>query len=296
MLPLLKLAADGQEYYLRDIIEKLADEFSLTEEERKELLPSGQQSVFANRVWWARTYLKQAGLLEVTKRGYIKITERGKQVLSQNPKHINIKFLEQFPEFLEFRQRRMNKKEEKPKDEALSLETPDEILEYAYQKIRDELAKEILNEIKNCSPSFFEKLVVDLLVKMGYGGTRKDAAAKVTGKPKDGGVDGTIKEDPLGLDEIYIQAKRWEGVVGRPEIQQFAGMLDGKKTKKGIFITTSYFSKEAKEFANNISSDKTIILIDGETLAQLMIDYNIGVVPVRKYEIKKIDRDYFSEE
>jgi len=295
MLPLLKLVSDGQEYYLRDIIEKLADEFKLSEKERKELLPSGQQSIFSNRVGWARTYLKQAGLLEATRRGYIRITERGKQVLSQNPKYIDVKFLEQFPEFLEFRQRRRDKNEEKEKikKEDIPLETPEELLEIAYQKIRNELANEILKQIKKCSPSFFEKLVVDLLVKMGYGGTRKDAG-KAIGKTKDGGIDGIIKEDRLGLDIIYIQAKRWEGIVGRPEIQKFAGALQGQRAKKGIFITTSAFTEDAKEYVSKI--DSKIILIDGETLAQLMIDYNVGVFPVRTYEIKKIDIDYFSEE
>jgi len=253
MLPLLKLVSDGREYYLRDIIEKLADKFNLSEEERKELLPSGQQSIFSNRVGWARTYLKQAGLLEATRRGYIRITERGKQVLSQNPKHIDVKFLEQFPEFLEFRQRRRDKDEEKEqiKKEDISLETPEELLEIAYQKIRNELANEILKQLKKCSPSFFEKLVVDLLVKMGYGGTRKDAG-KAIGKTKDGGIDGIIKEDRLGLDIIYIQAKRWEGIVGRPEIQKFAGALQEQRAKKGIFITTSSFTEDAKDYVLRI--------------------------------------------
>lgn len=295
MLPLLKLVSDGREYYLRDIIEKLADKFNLSEEERKELLPSGQQSIFSNRVGWARTYLKQAGLLEATRRGYIRITERGKQVLSQNPKHIDVKFLEQFPEFLEFRQRRRDKDEEKEqiKKEDISLETPEELLEIAYQKIRNELANEILKQLKKCSPSFFEKLVVDLLVKMGYGGTRKDAG-KAIGKTKDGGIDGIIKEDRLGLDIIYIQAKRWEGIVGRPEIQKFAGALQEQRAKKGIFITTSSFTEDAKDYVSKI--DSKIILIDGETLAQLMIDYNVGVSTSRIYELKKIDIDYLTEE
>jgi len=290
MLPLLKFLGDRKEHSLREAIEYLADEFNLSEEERKELLPSEQQFTFDNRVGWARTYLKKAGLIETTKRAYFKISERGIQVLKEKPDDINVKYLNRFPEFVEFRKRKKEKKEK----EVISDDTPpEELIESAYQSLRDNLAGELLQSVKNCSPSFFEKLVVDLLVKMGYGGTRKDAGQAI-GKTGDGGIDGIIKEDRLGLDIVYIQAKRWENTVGRPEIQKFAGALQGMKAKKGIFITTSNFSKDAEHYVRNI--EIKIVLIDGETLANLMIDHNIGVSTVSSFELKRIDMDYFTED
>ncbi len=292
MLPLLKYLGDNEEHSLRETIEYLADKFQLSNEERKELLPSGQQATFDNRVGWARTYMKKAILLEPTRRGYFRITERGQGVLSQNPQKINVKFLEQFQEFMEFRQVR-KEKPEKPKVEPASVETPEEALEGAYQKLQEGLASDLLQNVKDCSPAFFERLVVALLVQMGYGGSRKEAGQAVGGTA-DGGIDGIIKEDKLGLDIIFIQAKRWEGTVGRPEIQKFAGALQGQKAKKGIFITTSNFSKEASDYVKNI--DTKIILIDGQQLAELMIDNNVGVSPLATYEMKKIDTDYFIEE
>ncbi len=292
MLPLLKYLGDNEEHSLRETIEYLADKFQLSNEERKELLPSGQQATFDNRVGWARTYMKKAILLEPTRRGYFRITERGQDVLSQNPQKINVKFLEQFQEFMEFRQVR-KEKPEKPKVEPASVETPEEALEGAYQKLQEGLASDLLQNVKDCSPAFFERLVVALLVQMGYGGSRKEAGQAVGGTA-DGGIDGIIKEDKLGLDIIFIQAKRWEGTVGRPEIQKFAGALQGQKAKKGIFITTSNFSKEASDYVKNI--DTKIILIDGQQLAELMIDNNVGVSPLATYEMKKIDTDYFIEE
>jgi len=291
MLPLLKLVENGREYSLRDITENLADNFKLTKEERKELLPSGQQAVFTNRVHWAKTYLKQAGLLENTRRGYFRITERGKQVLKEAPDKIDVKYLEKFPEFIDFKTRKRNKQIIKDKEN--DLDTPEESLEAAYQKLRNELAQEILLQIKSSPPSFFEKLVIDLLVKMGYGGSRREAGRAI-GKSGDEGIDGIIKEDRLGLDIIYIQAKRWDGPVGRPEVQKFAGALQGQRARKGIFITTSTFTKDAIDYVSRI--DSKIILIDGEQLAELMIDFNVGVTVSNVYEIKKIDIDYFSEE
>ncbi len=291
MLPLLRLAGDMQEHSLREAIEVLVAEFRLTEEEQKELLPSGRQPTFDNRVGWARTYMKKAGLLESPRRGYFRITPRGLQVLEKNPPKINVSFLEQFSEFVEFRSLR---REPAPSEEALepSKETPEESLETAYQKVRQSLVAEILQTVKSCSPAFFERLVVDVLVKMGYGGTRQDAGRAV-GRSGDDGIDGIIKEDRLGLDIIYIQAKRWDGVVGRPEVQKFAGALQGHRARKGILITTSCFSKDAEEYVSRI--DSKIILIDGELLAQLMIDHSVGVSSVASYEIKKIDSDYFTE-
>lgn len=293
MLPLLKFAADQQDHSLREAIEALAQVFNLSEQERKELLPSGQQATFDNRVSWASAHLKKASLLESPRRSFFKITQRGLDVLSKNPSRIDVKFLEQFPEYIEFIRGGGKKDKEAIAGielEANSHQTPEELLEYGYQKIRQDLAQEVLNRVKASSPSFFERLVVELLVRMGYGGSRKDAGEAV-GKSGDEGIDGIIKEDRLGLDVIYIQAKKWEGVVSRPEIQKFAGALQGQRAKKGIFITTSSFSNEARDFASRI--DSKIVLIDGKQLAQLMIDNDVGVSKVSSYEIKKIDFDYF---
>lgn len=295
MLPLLKFAADQQEHPKREAIECLAKQFNLTVEERKELLPSGQQMVFDNRVGWAITYLKKAGLLESPKRSFFRITQRGVEILKQNPPEINVKFLKQFPEFIEFKEGPKEDKKETiiSEVEETTQETPEETLENSYQKIRQYLAQDLLIQVKNCSPNFFEKLVIELLVKMGYGGSRKDAGEAI-GKRGDEGIDGIIKEDKLGLDTIYLQAKRWESTVGRPEIQKFAGALQMQQARKGVFITTSNFSKDALEGVSKIPSK--IILIDGERLAQLMIDNNVGVSSINSYEIKKINTDYFTEE
>ncbi|MFM6050669.1 MAG: restriction endonuclease [Sphaerospermopsis kisseleviana] len=297
MLPLLQYAGDGKEHSLRDAITFLADVFNLSDEERKELLSSGQQAVFDNRVGWARTHLKKAGLLESPKRGFFQITNRGKEILKQNNPEINVKFLNQFPEFIEFKTiKKDNDKSvsEIMEDSEILETTPQESIEFGYQKIRKELELELLNRVKSCSPDFFERLVVDLLVKMGYGGSRRDAGRAI-GKAGDGGIDGIIKEDKLGLDIVYIQAKRWDNtVVGRPEIQKFVGALHGQRARKGVFITTSKFSQDAREYVSII--DSKIVLIDGQELAQLMIDNHVGVSTVSIYEIKKIDSDYFTDE
>jgi restriction system protein len=294
MLPLLKLTNDAKILSLRDATDKLAKEFNLTEDELAELLPSARKTRFYDRVGWAGTYLKKAGLLSSPERGKYQITNRGLDVLKNPPERITDKFLEQFEEFIEFQTRHeKNTDENIIKEKDIESQTPEEAIDSAYLNIRQSLSDEILQTVKNCSPTFFETLVIDVLVKMGYGGTRKDAG-KAIGKSGDGGIDGIINEDRLGLDVIYIQAKKWENSVGRPEIQKFAGALQGQRAKKGIFITTSEFTKEAKEFASKIESK--IILIDGETLTQLMIDYNIGVNPIASYELKRIDSDYFAEE
>ncbi len=289
MLPLLKYASDGREHSLHDTIEALAAEFRLTGEERRVLLPSGQQAAFDNRVGWARTYLKAAGLLESTRRGYFRLTSRGEDVLRQNPEVINDRFLRQFAEFKEFMAPR---KEQTKTPETHAMRTPIEEIEAAYQKVTDDLGKELLSAITKLSPTFFESLVVDLLVRMGYGGTRAEAGQKLGGSHDDG-VDGVIKQDRLGLDAVYIQAKRWDGPVGRPEIQKFAGALQGNRARKGVFITTSSFSDEAKEYVTRIEAK--IVLIDGSTLAELMIEHNVGVEPVRAYEVKRMDLEYFTE-
>lgn len=297
MLPLLKFVSDESEHSLREATEVLSKHFNLTQEEKETLLASGRKPIFYDRVGWAKTYLGQAKLLESQRRGFFKITERGINFLKQNPDKLNDKVLQQFTEFKEFVSRKNKKSEKSVVEITLSIDnekTPEESLEVAYQTIRNSLASEIIERVKSCSPYFFERLVVELLVKMGYGGTLQEASALVTRKGSDEGIDGIIKEDRLGLDVIYIQAKRWEGVVGRPEIQKFAGALLGQQAKKGVFITTSSFTKDAKDFADKIESK--IILIDGEQLAEFMIDYNVGVSNATSYEIKRIDSDYFSED
>jgi restriction system protein len=292
MLPVLKFASDDNEHTIHETVKFLADQFNLTNEERKELLPSGHQEVFFNRVGWARTYLKKAGLLEAPKRGIFKITERGKKILKTNPLAITNNLLSQFDEFKEFKTKR-KKREENTEDLVEQTKTPEEAFEMAYENLHNELASDVLEHLKKCDPSLFEKIVIEVLVKMGYGGSLRDAG-KAIGKTGDEGIDGIIKEDRLGLDIIYIQAKRWEGNIGRPEIQKFAGALQGQRARKGIFITTSNFSKDALEFASKI--DSKIILIDGEQLADYMIDFNVGVSIISKYELKRIDSDYFIEE
>jgi len=237
--------------------------------------------------------MKKAGLIESPKRGVHRITERGLQILKKKPERIDVDYLSQFQEFKDFRSLRHVKAEEEEPELDLNSRTPEESLESAYQKLRGDLAADLLQRLMTCSPAFFERLVVEVIVKMGYGGTRKDAG-KAIGKSGDGGIDGIIKEDKLGLDAIYIQAKRWENTVGRPEIQKFVGALTGQRAKKGLFITTSEFSSDAEDYISRI--DAKVVLIDGETLAQLMIDYNVGVSTLGTYDIKKIDSDYFSEE
>lgn len=292
MLHLLKLASDGVEHTLKDVVPALANLFQLTEAEKIELLPSGQQAVFNNRVAWAGTYLKKAGLLTAPRRGVFIITDRGNGVLSQNPSRINLKLLEQFPEFLAFKAKAKSLSEDDQVQPKVStaVETPLESLETAYQKIRGELRNELLDRLKSEVPAIFERVVIALLVKMGYGGSRADAAQAI-GKSGDEGLDGIIKEDRLGLDIIYIQAKRWEATVGRPEIQKFAGALHGQHATKGIFITTSEFSRDADEYVSKIGSK--IVLIDGSRLTELMIEFGVAVATDATYTVKRIDNDFF---
>ncbi|MCX5877044.1 MAG: restriction endonuclease [Deltaproteobacteria bacterium] len=295
MLPLLRFAGDNAEHTPREAVEALASQFKLTPVERAELLASGQQALFNNRVGWANSYLKKAGLLEASRRGVFRITDRGRHVLSDNPERIDTKFLEQFPEFIEFRDASKNTREEAKPEAATpaSSQTPEESLEIAHQSIRLDLAQEILSRILSCSPAFFERLVVELLVKMGYGGSRRDAGARI-GQSGDGGIDGIIKEDRLGLDTIYLQAKRWQGSVGRPEIQKFVGALQGQRARKGVFITSSSFTAEAIDYTSRI--DTKVVLIDGQLLANLMMDFDVGVSVSASYLVKRIDSDYFEEE
>ena len=294
MLPLLKLAGDGKARSLADSRDALAKVLGVGEEERRKLLPSGTQPVFNNRLAWASIYLHRAGLLIRPQRGWYQISDRGLAILEQKPERIDIKFLDQFPEFVEFKKIKKDKGKQIEKVARIFPETnPEESLEAAYQELQESLAADLIQNIKQCAPDFFERMVVDVLIKMGYGGSRKEAGRAI-GRTGDEGIDGIIKEDKLGLDIIYMQAKRWENTVGRPEIQKFAGALQGQRARKGIFITTADFSKEALNYVKNI--DSKIILIDGQRLAELMIEHNVGVSPVASYDVKKIDTDYFVED
>lgn len=279
MLPLLKHAADGNDHNMPESLESLAQYFNLTPEEQEELFPSGYHKIFVNRVYWAKTHISKAGLLESPRRAVFRITEKGKQVIKNNPPIINVQFLKQYLEYLEFIKPSTGTSNHEPSSAIeTSLSTPVEILENSYQSLRKTLAQDLLVKIKQSTPTFFERLVVELLVKMGYGGSLKDAG-KATKPTNDEGIDGIIKEDKLGLDVIYIQAKRWGSqAVGRPDIQSFVGALDGQRANKGIFITTSRFADNAVQYVKTIS--KKVILIDGEQLATYMIDYNLAVSPV----------------
>jgi restriction system protein len=290
MRPLLEIANDGQDHSVREAYEQLTHRFQMTEEERQALIPSGRQRTFENRVGWAKTYLTKAMLLEGPSRGVFRITERGKSALRDHPEQINTAFLRQFPEFLEF-QRTVERPAAAANHEP--AETPEEALESSYQTLGAALAEDLLARVKAASPQFFEQLVVDLLVAMGYGGSRKDAG-KAVGRAGDDGIDGIINEDKLGLDVVYIQAKRWQGPVGRPQVQGFAGSLEGHRARKGVLITTSYFTPEANEYVQRI--EKKIVLIDGQRLAELMIDHDVGVADIASYKVKRVDLDYFPDD
>jgi restriction system protein len=303
MKPLLESLSDKNEHYIRDTIHDLSKKFCLTDEERNQLLPSGTQAIFDNRVHWARQYLKKAGLIDAPKRAYIKITQRGINVLNDNPPSIDNIYLSKFDSFNKFKDGKHTKIDTNDEDiqieknseiQEFNFQTPDEVIDESYQLLRNNLIQELLEKVKAQSSYFFEKLVIDLLLMMGYGGSRSDAG-KMTKRSNDEGIDGTIFEDRLGLDIIYIQAKKWDtNVVSRPEIQKFVGALQGQKAKKGIFITTSTFSKSAMEYVSII--DSKVVLIDGLKLCEYMIDFNVGVQTYKQFEIKKLDNDYFETE
>lgn len=296
-MPVLRAFADGHEHSTREVRDRVAPTFGLNTQDLAESLPSGRQTRYANRIAWAHVYLKQAGLLESPRRGFYRITGRGRAVLAAPPDRIDIPFLMQYPEMQEFRSRRGDDSTESAGEatpgRATAELTPDEQIRIGYQRLRESLAAQVLTRVKQASPRFFESLVVELLVAMGYGGSHEDAA-QVVGGGSDEGIDGVIKEDRLGLESIYIQAKRWQGTVGRPIIQQFAGALQGQSARKGVLITTSSFSKEAIEYAKALQS--SIVLVDGAQLAELMIDYDVGVSESEAIRIKRLDEDYFSEE
>jgi restriction system protein len=308
MRPLLVHLSDRREYGTDDTFHALASHFRLTEHEKRQMQPGGRQGLFKNRVAWAKFYLKKAGVVATPRRGIYRITDRGENLLRLCPEQIDVETLHQFPEFMEFLQSSRRPETQStlhdeaplnplpPASRAESLQahlTPEEQIATGFSQINAHLAAELLERIKQGSPEFFENLVVELLLALGYGGSRQDAG-QVVGRSGDEGIDGLIKEDRLGLDTIYVQAKRWENAIGRPEIQKFAGALQGQRAKKGIFITTAVFTREAQSFASSIESK--IVLVDGDLLARLMIEHNVGVTSVAKYELKRIDSDYFTEE
>jgi len=294
---------DGQEHRISDVIDQLAREFRLTEEERQQLLPSGKQTTFANRVHWAKTYLGQAALLEATKRAHFRITDRGRKVLAEGPSRIDNEYLSQFAEFIKFRERHRipgipissNAPEIPVVPVQTQTETPDELLRSTVMQIETALRKELLDRILGAPPVFFERLIVRLLLAMGYGGSREDSGKSV-GQARDGGIDGVIDQDALGLDRVYVQAKRYaiENAVSEPEIRAFSGSLGAAKANKGVFVTTSYFTQPAQSFAER--HPFRIVLIDGEQLAALMIRHNVGVRIDETLYLKKVDEDFFIDE
>lgn len=295
MLPVLDCSSTG-EIRIGDVVERLANDLGLTMEERSELLPSGKQAIFSNRVHWAKSYLSKAGLIEATRRGHFKITERGRIVLSTRPTHIDNKTLMQFAEFRQFRER----SSETPNSLNLrslpiledQRQTPDESMRTAWRQIETALSQDLLDRICAAPPDFFERLIVNLLLSMGYGGST-DNAGRTLGRSGDDGVDGVIDQDALGLDRVYIQAKRYGtgNSIGPGAIRDFFGSLDRHKAAKGLFVTTSSFSSSAKETAEYLS--KRIVLIDGVQLAKLMIRHNVGCRIEDTLYIKKVDEDFF---
>jgi restriction system protein len=296
MLPLLKLISDGRAYSIGEATEKIAHQFSLSDQELAAMLPSGRAPLFYNRLAWAKTYLKRAGLIEQPRRGIFLISPSGRQLLAEGPQKIDLRLLQEMPGYANT--------SDPPEltsasdstaltDSALVDVTPEEDLERAHAVLRRELAADLINNVKKCTPAFFESLVIQLLLKMGYGGSRQEAGRAV-GRSGDGGIDGIINEDRLGLDAIYLQAKRWDGTVGRPEIQKFVGALAGQRASKGVFITTSVFTQEAKEYAER--SQYRVVLIDGVRLSDFMIEHDLGVSVAATYQLKRIDSDFFDDE
>lgn len=299
MRPLLAYGQDGAEKNIREAVSSIAKQINLSEEECEQLLPSGKQTIFSNRVHWARTYLDKAGALKRTRRSHFVVTDRGKKLLVENPDRINVAVLRQFPEFVAFQSPKASDKEEAA-TEVHDVElpqttaTPEEAIQQADTQLSAHLRSQLLERIAQLSPAFFERLVVDLIVAMGYGGSRNSVAQRL-GKSGDEGIDGIVNEDPLGLDVVYLQAKRYaaDNTIGRERIQQFAGALAGKRASKGVFVTTSSFSKSASEYVNTVS--QKIVLIDGDELTRLMVQYGVGVRVERTVEIKRIDADYFDD-
>lgn len=306
MLPLLRTLRSGNPQHVREIASSLGREFQLTEEELNQLTPGGGSLQFHGRVSWAKTYMSQAGLVEQVSRGVYRISDKGKLAIAENPERIDNHFLMRYQGFRDFKNRSGTRGGRSDftnplngKTDSLaadngsnedSIGDPGERLNAAYREIRAALATDLLDQVKQASPQFFEVLVIDLLLAMGYGGSREDAG-QVVGKSGDGGIDGIIKEDRLGLDFVYVQAKRWADAVSRPTVQGFAGSLEGARARKGVLITTSHFTPGALDYVKQI--EKRIVLIDGNQLADYMIDFGIGVTSVSTLHIRRIDQDYF---
>jgi restriction system protein len=295
MLPLLETVQDGADYTIPQLFEKLAQKFELSQAEREEMLPSGNEEIFRNRMRWARFYLLRAGLLLDPKRGFTRITPEGLKFLKEKPKELNVAVLSQFPSFTAFKAAAsagsLSIPTKAPEEE---VTTPEESIEFGYQKLKTQIQTDLLQRVKQASPKFFERLVVELMVRLGYGGSLENPGT-VTGKSGDEGIDGVIKEDKLGLEQLYIQAKRWTNDVSREEIHKFVGALHGQKATKGIFITTSAFRKSAIDYATSLDGKK-VILIDGEMLTSLMFETGLGLTTTNRYEVKKLDSDYFEDE
>lgn len=295
MLPLLQILGDGQECRAGDAIAALARRFRLTPAEIDEQLPSGRAPKFANRVHWARMILKAAGLVENPRRGVFRITDRGRAELATPPSRIDIRYLHKYPEFGDWRRRSVaGSAADSDETPAAAESTPQEQMEVAAAQLRAFLAGELLERLRACEPRLYERIVVQLLLKMGYGGPQADAG-QVVGRAGDGGIDGVIAEDRLGLDSIYVQAKRWEAPVGAGQIRDFLGAMVSVGANKGVFITTSKFAEPARR-ASAASPQHRIVLIDGDRLAQLMIDHELGVAPTATFVLKRVDSDYFSDE
>jgi len=293
MLPLLEFIGKNDDVPVKVIKEGMIKHFNITKEEQEQKTPNGKQFIYYNRIAWAISYLKMAELIYYPQRGIYKISDQGKKVLKNPPQKISIAYLKQFDNFLKNRNPIKTKKENiDDSEQEVSEKTPDELFELSYTQIINNLKEQLIQKINECSPYFFEQIVLDLLLKMGYGGSENDSG-EITKKTADEGIDGIIKEDKLGLDKIYIQAKKWENSVGRPEIQKFVGALQGKRAKKGVFITTSEFSKEAYEYVKNL--DIAVILIDGEKLSQYMVENELGISLKHNFKIYSIDNDYFEE-
>lgn len=294
--PLLEYIRDGQARTTAELEEALARQFSLTDADRQERLSSGTLT-FCNRIAWARTYLKKAGLVTSPKRGTVQITPEGKNAVDKPGLRIDNDFLATFPTFADFQKggQTATTAENRPSSVSEDEDSPQDSLDRAYTRIRQTLAEDVLTEIMRQTPSFFEQLVVHLLEVMGYGGSLENAGT-VTRASGDEGIDGIVKQDKLGFDQIYIQAKRWDptACVGRPDIQKFVGALAGQGATRGLFVTTAKFSEEAHAYARKQHTTK-IVLVDGQKLAELMIDHNLGVTPIARYEVKRIDSDFFTD-
>ena len=293
MAPMLEGAADGLVHRVADVKDLAQRRFRLGTEAMDETLPDGRNRL-THRLQWARIYLKKAGLLDYPQRGTFRIAERGRQLLSKNPEKIDLNLLMQYPEFVEFRHGNRAEAEAQNSELPLRDVDPEEALQNSYEAIRRDVEDDILAKVKAASPAFFERLVIDLLLRMGYGGSRKDAG-KAIGRTGDEGIDGIINEDSLGLDVVYVQAKSWSNkTVGASDIREFVGALHGHRARKGVFITTSVFSREARDYIEKI--DNKVVLVDGHRLASLMFENDVGVSELRSYKLKRVDLDYFDEE